>query len=76
MRFGRDGVRGRLGDRAGVIAASREWSSSDVGGVEQDRAEWEEEEEEEEEEEALSSEGCRGVSVGMNMDVGGEERGV
>jgi len=78
-RFERDCLAGRF-----CNAAKAAWSSSEVGGVEQEGAEWDDEEEVEEEDD-LSSEGMEeegspggmsGMGVSMSMEVGGEEKGV
>jgi hypothetical protein len=82
-RFERDWLTGRF-----CNAAKAAWSSSEVGGVEHETAEWvdeaEEEAEEDDEDEDLSSGEGEGEASGgtkemggsMSMDVGGEEKGV
>ena len=84
-RFERDWLTGRF-----CNAAKAAWSSSEVGGVEHETAEWvdeaeeEAEEDDEDEDEDLSSGECEGDTSGgtkemggsTSMEVGGEEKGV
>jgi hypothetical protein len=74
-RFERDCLAGRF-----CKAAKAACSSSEVGGVEQESAEWEVEEEEAEEEAEeevdLSSGGANERGGSMSIEVGGEEKGV
>ena len=79
-RFEREWLTGRF-----CNAAKAAWSSSEVGGVEHETAEWVDEAEEDDDDDGdLSSGECEGEASGgtnemggsMSMEVGGEEKGV